>query len=72
MVGAKRVDDGVQFSVIQFGAARRCPLFAFAGYAKDRLSGSVQSFFDVEPIQDLNGLGKQFRSGVPDPGRTIA
>jgi len=38
---SKSVDDGVQFAIIQFSAARRCPLFAFAGCAEDRLSGFV-------------------------------
>ena len=72
-MGTERADDGTQFSVIQFGTARRGPWFGlWAGGTKDRLSGAVQSFFDVVPIQDLNGLGKQLPGGVPDPGGTIA
>src|SRR5450755_1822768 len=72
-MGTEGVDDGVQFSVVQFGAARGCPCFGVvAGGPEDRLSGAVQSLFDVEPIEDLNGLRKQFRSGVPDPGGAIA
>src|ERR1035438_1733621 len=71
-MGFESVDDGVQFAIIQFSAARRCPWFAFAGCAEDRLSGAVQSFFGVEPIEDLSGLGKQFPGGVPNPGSAIA
>ena len=70
-MGAERVNNGVQLAIIQFSAARRGPLFAFAGSAEDRLSGSVQSFFGVVPIEDLSGLGEQFGSRVPDPGRAI-
>jgi hypothetical protein len=69
----ERSDDGLQLSIIQFGTARRGPWFGFqAGCARDRLSGSVQRFLDVEPIEDLGGLRKQFRGGVPDPGRAVA
>src|ERR1700693_503077 len=57
-MGAKSVDDGAQLAVIQFRAARRCPLLAFGGGAEDRLSGLVQSLFGVVPIEDLNGLGE--------------
>jgi len=46
----------MQFAIVQFGAARGSPLFAFAGCAEDRVSGSVQSFFGVVPIENLNGL----------------
>src|SRR5215469_7142503 len=69
---AELVDNGVQVALIQFRAARRCPLVTFAGCAEDRLGGSVQSFFGVVPIENLSGLGKQFLSRVPDPGRAIA
>src|ERR1019366_1842599 len=72
-MGTECMDDGTQSSVIQFGTARRGPGFGLlAGGTKDRLSGSVQGFFDVVSIQDLNGLGKQLRGGVPDPGGAIA
>ena len=40
-MGAERMDDGMQFAIVQFRATRRGPLFAFAGCAEDRLSGSV-------------------------------
>src|SRR5437773_8561492 len=72
-MGSERSDDGLQLSIIQFGTARCGPWLGFRrGCAKDRLSSSVQRFLDVEPIEDLDGLRKQFRGGVPDPGRTIA
>jgi len=71
-MGAKLVDEGAQFSVIQLGAACFGPWFSLGGCAEDRLGSSMESLFDVESIQDLNGLGKQFRSGIPDPDRTIA
>ena len=71
-MGLESVDDSVEFAIIQFSAARRCPVFAFAGCAEDRLSGSVQSFFGVESIEDLSGLGEQFPGGVPNPGSAIA
>lgn len=57
-MGAERVNNGVQFAIVQFSAASRCPLFAFAGCAEDRVSGSVQSFFGMVSIEDLSGLGK--------------
>lgn len=64
--------DGTQFSVIQLRAARHSPGFGFwTGGAKDRLSGAVQGFLNVVSVQNLNGLGKQFLGGVPDPGGTI-
>ncbi len=66
------MDDGVQLAVIEFRAARRCPLLGFAGGTEDRLRGSVQSFFGMVPIEDLSSLWKQFRGGVPDPCRTVA
>jgi hypothetical protein len=54
-MGPERSDDGLQLSIIQFGTARRGPWFGFqAGCAGDRLSGSVQRFLDVEPIEDLD------------------
>jgi hypothetical protein len=63
-MGTECMDDGTQSSVIQFGTTRRGPWFGLlAGGTKDRLSGSVQGFFDVVPIQDLNGLGKPCLSG---------
>ena len=66
-MGAECVNDGAQFSVIQFGTTRRGPSFGlWADGTEDRLSGSVQGFFSVVPIQDRNGLGKQLRSGVPN------
>ena len=72
-MGPERSDDGVQLSIIQFGTARCGPGLGFrAGGAKYRLSGSVQSFFGMEPVENLDGLRKQFRGSVPDPGRTIA
>src|ERR1022692_2039837 len=71
-MGTESVDDGMQFALIEFRAARRCPWFAFAGYAEDRLSGSVQSFFGVVPIENLCSLGEQFPGGVPNPSRAIA
>jgi hypothetical protein len=65
--------EDYHLSIIQFGAALRGPWLGFqAGCAGDRLSGSVQRFLDVEPIEDLDSLRKQFRGGVPDPGRAIA
>ena len=71
-MGTKCVNDGAQFSVIQFGTTHRGPWFGLlAGGTKDRLSGSVQGFFGVV-IQDRNGLGKQLGASVPDPGGTIA
>jgi hypothetical protein len=51
-------NDSLQFAVIQFYAARCCPLLTFAGSAEDRLSGSVQSFFGVVAIEDLGSLGE--------------
>lgn len=69
---AESVDNRSQFAFIQFLASRIHPHFAFAGCAEDRLRGPVQSFFGVVPIQDLSGLGEQFRSRVPDPGRAVA
>jgi hypothetical protein len=72
IIGTKLVDEGTQFSVIQFGAARFSPLFSLGGCAEDRLGSSIESLFDAESIQDLNGVGKQVHSGIPDPGRTIA
>src|SRR5207302_11348765 len=71
-MGAERMDNGAQVALIQFCTARRSPQVAFAGCAEDRLSGSVQSFFGVVAIQNLNGSGEQFRSRVPDPGSAIA
>src|ERR1022692_1433496 len=71
-MGTESVDDGMQFALIEFRAARRCPWFAFAGCAEDRLSGSVQSFFGVVPIENLCSLGEQFPGGVPNPSRAIA
>src|ERR1700728_573940 len=72
-MGTERVNNGLQLSIIEFGTARGRPLFGVgAGSPEDRLSGAVESLFDVEPVQDLNGLWKQLRSGVPDPGRAIA
>src|SRR5260370_7696689 len=71
-MGAESVDDGVQFAIIQFLTADGGPLFAFTGCAEDRLSSSVQSFFCMEPIEDLNGLGEQFSVGVPNPAGAIA
>jgi hypothetical protein len=71
-MGTECMDDGTQFSVIQFSTPRHGPWFGLlAGGTKDRLSGAVKGFFDVVPIQNLNGLGKQFLGGVPDPGGTI-
>jgi hypothetical protein len=71
-MGTECMEDGTQFSVVQFRTARHGPWFGLlAGGTKDRLSGAVKGFFDVVPIQDLNGLGKQFLGGVPDPGGTI-
>jgi hypothetical protein len=55
---AERVHDGVQFAVIQFGAARFGPRFGFVGSMADRLSRSVQHLFGMVTIQDLSGLGK--------------
>ena len=64
-MGSERSDDGLQLSIIQFGTARCGPWLGFrAGCAKDRLSSSVQRFLDVEPIEDLDGLRKQFRGGL--------
>ena len=58
-MGTECVNDGAQFSVIQFGTTRRGPSFGlWADGTEDRLSGSVQGFFSVVPIQDRNGLGK--------------
>ena len=72
-MGTERMDDGTQFFVIQFSTPRHGPWFdLLAGGTKDRLSGAVKGFFDVVPIQNLNGLGKQFLGGVPDPGGTVA
>ena len=72
-MGPERLDDGLQLALVQFGTARRGPWFGFwAGCTKDRLSDSVQGFFGMEPIQDLDGLRKQFRDGIPNPARTIA
>ena len=72
-MGPKRADDGAQFSIIQFGTARRGPQFGLrGGCVKDRLSSPVQSFFGMEPIKDLDGARKQFLGCVPDPERTIA
>ena len=69
----ERSDDGLQLSIVQLGTARCGPRFGFrVGCAKDRLSGPVQSFFGMEPVQDLDGLRKQFRDGIPNPARTIA
>src|SRR5207249_9523425 len=51
-VGSESVDDGVKFAVIQLSAARRCPWFAFAGCAEEGLSGTVQRFFGMEPVED--------------------
>ena len=68
-MGAESVDDGMQFAIVEFRAARRGPWFAFAGDAEDRLSGSVQSFFGVVLIEDLSSLGEQLAGGVPNPSR---
>src|SRR5437899_12077972 len=70
-MGTEGVDDVMQFAIVQFRAPRRCPGVAFAGCAEDRLSGSVQSFFGMVPIENLRGSGEQFPGGVPDPSRTI-
>jgi hypothetical protein len=72
-MGTECMNDSRESSVIQFGTARRGPgLGLLAGGTKGRLSGWVKGFFDLVPIQDLDGLGKQFLGGVPDPGGTIA
>ena len=71
-MGPERADDGLQLSIVQFSTPRRGPWFGLrAGGTKDRLSGSVQSFFGMVSVENLDGLRKQFRGGVPDPGRTI-
>ena len=71
-MGTECMDDGTQLSVIQFSTPRHGPWFGLlAGGTKGRLSGAVKGLFDVVPIQNLNGLGKQFLGGVPDPGGTI-
>src|ERR1019366_2687857 len=71
-MGSERADDGLQLPLIQFGTARRGPWFGFrAGGTKDRLSGSMQSFFGMISVENLDGLRKQFLGGVPDPARTI-
>src|ERR1019366_4117465 len=70
--GSESVDDSVQVAIIQLDAARRCPLLAFAGCAKDRWSTAVQRFFGVEPVEDLNSLGEQFPGRVPDTRSAIA
>jgi hypothetical protein len=51
-MGMERANDSLQFAIIQFCAARCCPLLTFAGSAEDRLSSSVQSFFGVVPIEE--------------------
>src|ERR1700686_2672912 len=51
-MGAKRVDDGVQFASIQFRASLRRPCLACAGCTEDGLTGSVQSLLGVEPIEN--------------------
>jgi len=61
-MGTESVDDGMQFAIIEFRAARRCPWFAFAGCAEDRLSRSVQSFLGMVPIENLCSLGNSSRA----------
>ncbi|MGI8741799.1 MAG: hypothetical protein ACR2NN_04355 [Bryobacteraceae bacterium] len=51
----ERADDGAQLSIIQFSTARRGPRFGFqTGCAESGLSGSMQGFFGMEPIEDLD------------------
>ena len=40
--------------------------------ARNRLSGSVQSYSGVVPIENLSSLGEQLAGGVPNPSTVIA
>jgi hypothetical protein len=55
-------------------SAQRASAHGLASVAAPKIDWAVRWRVSLtwNPIQDLNGLGKQFRSGIPDPDRTIA
>src|ERR1019366_921680 len=57
----------VEFVVTEFG-----PLFGLrVGRTMNRLGDYAKTFFDVVPVGDADGAGKQLRGGVPNPGSTV-
>src|ERR1019366_7943704 len=57
----------VEFVVTEFG-----PLFGLrVGRTMNRLGDYAKTFFDVVPVGDPDGAGKQLRGGVPNPGSTV-
>jgi hypothetical protein len=71
-MGTERVDNEVQFPVVEVRATCRSPHFGFVSAgSEDRLRSAVQGLFDVEAIKDLDGLWKQLPGSFPDPGEPL-
>src|SRR5258708_15583726 len=71
-VAEQRVEKRLHAPLIQFVVASVNPLSALLSAGTiEEFAQIAEMFFGMEAIQYLNGVGKQFRGGVPDPGRAI-
>ena len=66
------LDDRVDIFRVEFVVTEFGPRFCLrVGRSMNRLGNCAKTFFDVVPVGDLEGAGKQLRSGVPNPGSTV-
>src|SRR5450759_1787699 len=67
------LDDRVDIFHVEFVVTEFGPQFCLrVSRTMNRLGDRAKTFFDVVPVGDLGGAGKQLRGGVPNPGSTVA
>ena len=65
----QRFQETFQAALVKFVIA---PLNSFLALLAVTIDDLAEVLFGMKTVEDLNGLSEQFRSRVPDPGRTIA
>jgi hypothetical protein len=68
----QRPQETLQAALVKFVIAPLNPFLALLTVTIDEFADLAEVLFGMKTVQDLNGLREQFRSRVPDPGRTIA
>ena len=65
-------DECIEVSAVEFFASFCGPLVAEVAWgAEDRFGDFVEMLFDMEAIDNLDGVGEELVSGVPDEGSAV-
>lgn len=71
-MGSERCDEAVQAALIEFLVAPLDPWPGRFAVAKDYFAHRAEVLFGMKAIENLDAIGIQFSSDVPDPSRAIA